>query len=533
MGEYYGVLLETVSIQNYIFQSNKLKQNMGASHMIQNEIYGNLLKESMDTVCPGLPDECFHLWEKYPNDTIIEKQPFEVGYIGGGNAFLLFREQKTAEKFVYSWTKKLLLRAPGVTTAVGICPFDLNSFRNCLDELYDTLRKNKAEYIPQTVIPRHGFTAECPDTGFSAEVFNKQQNKYISLAADIKAETAKSGREFFHNLFQDILSDQFRFPDEFEKLGSVRGEDSHMAVVHIDGNRMAERFRQCKTLAEIRSLSVSVHQATLNAFSKMLRTVLDNYGKIMKELGFNPQSRYSEQRPPEDRDDNYKKFLPITPIVIGGDDVTFVCNGKMGIYFSKLFLEAFEKEKVRDGKKLSACAGVAITKVRYPFYRGYQLSEELCSEAKKINKGQSSADNMLSGIDFHVSMGGIFGSLEELRRKYFEYPQIPLGNLLCRPYHLSDREDEKSLYLMLRKTEELKENFPTNKIKELRNVLTLSETACQNFATESAYRGRHLPDIGENVYSKRLFEGNRTIYFDMIELSDFYPRFAMKKGGAK
>jgi hypothetical protein len=35
MNACHAVLLDTVSIQNYIFQSNKLKENLGTSHLVE------------------------------------------------------------------------------------------------------------------------------------------------------------------------------------------------------------------------------------------------------------------------------------------------------------------------------------------------------------------------------------------------------------------------------------------------------------------------------------------------------------------
>ncbi|WP_207680406.1 hypothetical protein [Desulfonema magnum] len=51
------------------------------------------------------------------------------------------------------------------------------------------------------------------------------------------------------------------------------------------------------------------------------------------------------------------------PIILGGDDITFVCDGKLGICFSKLFIEAFEKQSVSFGRELTACAGIAMIRI--------------------------------------------------------------------------------------------------------------------------------------------------------------------------
>ncbi|MBK8043633.1 MAG: hypothetical protein IPK21_13825 [Haliscomenobacter sp.] len=44
----------------------------------------------------------------------------EIGYIGGGNAFLIFRKTDDAKAFVKTYSKLLLAYFPGLKTAYGI-----------------------------------------------------------------------------------------------------------------------------------------------------------------------------------------------------------------------------------------------------------------------------------------------------------------------------------------------------------------------------------------------------------------------------
>jgi len=211
--------------------------------------------------------------------------------------------------------------------------------------------------------------------------------------------------------------------------------------------------------------------------------------------------------------------------------VTFVCDGKLGIYFAKLFIEAFENAD----KNLTACAGVAIIKTKYPFYRGVELANKLCSNAKAMRKGKNSSASFL---DFHVSLGGIAGTLQEMRKTHFSAPQ---GSLLYRPFKIGFKEpsDEFSLDSFLQMTWQLqhthdgKINLPNNKINELSEVLTLSKDAGQKFVQELKYRGRKLPEIEGSHYAETLFQDRKTPYFDMIEILRFYPDFVLREAGGK
>ncbi len=524
MSSVWAVLLDTVSIQKYVFQSNKLKDNLGASFLIE-KIYKEYLENAVSQVF-GKPFD-INAWKKKPEEIWIDKgEPFEVGYIGGGSAFLLFTEEPKAKKFIKSWTKLLLIYAPGVMTGVAMSKFDREkeNFSQEREKLFDALRKNKSQYIPEILLPRHGITAECSRSGLSMDIWNNVVDSYVSAGSNAVIEASKPAKDYINNeKYAKILGTDFCFTNELDKLGRISGEDSHIAIVHIDGNNMGERFKAAKTLVDIRKLSKSVAEATENAFIDLLKHIVKKYDDIMESLGFDDDSKDSKFKYPTD---NNRKILPILSVILGGDDITFICDGKLGLYFSKIFLKAFEGEPVHDGKKLTACAGVAIIKTRYPFYRGYRLAEELCGNAKKASR----KDKLNPYIDFHISMGGLAGNLEVIRKQYADMPQ---GTLLFRPYKVlpEDENDEKSFDLLVKNTGTLKK-FPKNKIKEMRDVMNLSEKATQTFVRKLAYRDLALPGIeGRSEFAKLIYDNDETIYFDMIELMEFYPDFELQDSG--
>ncbi len=508
----YAVLIDTVSIQQYVFGSNKLKINIGASYLIK-DVYDSQLKAVVKSLYPGINDSYYIAWRTAPDVIKITESdsPFEIGYIGGGNALLFFKQKDEAQRFINEWTKRLLINMPGIITAIACDKFDLNDFRESKDNLFRLLRKNKAEHIPQTVIPRHGITAECPHTGYSMEIWNEKTSvpQYVSSVANAKIEAAKEANKEIEKKFAGELKGQYCFSDELDKLGQSKGEDSHIAIVHIDGNSMGERFKKAEKLQDLRKLSTSVEKATEQSVHMLIRTIVRRSSEIKETLG---RGRFES--------DNNREILPIRPIIIGGDDITFVSDGRLGIYFAKLFIEALERQVVSDGPPLSACAGIAITKTKYPFYRGYALSQELCKHAKKVGKANNSSG---SWLDFHISYGGFSGSLEDIRKTHYRSVQ---GNLLMRPYCLGKESDEFSFDRLIENTSCMlwknaqDINFPQSKIKELRRELTRGEEACKTFVNEAKARGRNVE--GD------LFRNSKTQYFDMIELVEIYPDFELK-----
>jgi len=531
-----AVLIDTVSIQRYIFGSNRLKENLGASYLVDN-IFKSYLQETAEFLFKKIDMD---FWEKDYDARRLPKHKIEIGYIGGGNALLLFNEPGDAQAFIKEWTRRLLIYAPGLNTAAAIATdFSLNGeFTGSKKELFRELGKNKSRYTPQTSIPRHGITAECRSSGLSMDIWQESpEGEYVSALTRAKLQAGNCANEFLEKEFEDILkeygqihNESFCFTDQLDLLGQTKGEENQIAIVHIDGNEIGKKFKDTKTLAQIRTLSVSVKEATRNAFRELLRTILQkqNLKEIKEEFKLNLE--------------NGKTILPIRPIIIGGDDITFVCPGKLGIYFAKVFLEKFADQEIDDGlqiKKYDACAGVAITKTKYPFYRGYNLAEKLCNSAKKARS--ESTQKSGSWIDFHIAYGGFSGTLEEIRETRYRAPQ---GRLWMRPYQLTSSDKYKAFETLLfnachlrwKRGGEDETNFSNNKRNEFRKVLTLGENATRAFMLEMREKGADFDAFEvESTFKEKLFkfpgdlDKGVTAYFDMIEISEFYPEFELRK----
>lgn len=563
MSEIYAVLLEVASIQRYVFGSNKLKENYGASYLVEN-VFEDNLKTAWKNI--GFQAKDFELWANWAKDEdatddfadeirILKPDiEAEVGYIGGGNALLFFIDQEKARNLAKEWSKELLLNTPGLNPTIAIGKIDSEDlikkekYSETITNLFKKLAENKLRYQPQTILPRHGITAECNRTGLSAECLDKtikDKEFYISSVASAKLKAAREAnrkllddfREILKNHIEEIKKDNNNFfedsdkapqyhifPDEFEELGQSE-DDSHISIVHIDGNRMGVRFQKCETLSDSRKLSKSVKNATKNSMGELLKTIIEKID----------DSRFNDYV-------NYKsRILPIRPIIIGGDDITFVCPGKLGVYFAKIFMENFSKKEVSDGKKLSSCTGVAITKTKYPFYRGYKLAEKLCGSAKEDSRKEENS----SWLDFHLSYGGFSGTLEDIRDR--NYVGVA-GRLCLRPYRVITGDIEKidcrdfsecingiKHLKGIDGNSESEDKWPNSKLKELREVLTMGISSAKIFIQEMEFRDKTLPDIIANPLCKKTGwmstgEDAVTPYFDMLELMEIYPINLEEKG---
>ena len=581
-----AVLLDTVSIQEYIFTSNKLKENLGASYLVQIVYKTHFL----EIIQQAYPENDFKLddWKEHPKDIFTQSKTFDIGYIGGGNALLLFREatdaesEQKAKEFVSEWTTRLLVHTPGISTAVAAVNTTkqevLTNFSTLRERLELQLLDHRARVLPQTQLPRHGITTDCPRTGLSAEVIRElDDGEFTPLSSVAEAKlnpiTLRQATEELQGEFHDILGEEYIFSNDLDYLGQRSGEDSHVAIVHIDGNDMGSMLQKIGSLEELRAFSRDIEAGTKEAFRDLLEEIVTQYNLLMTSLGWQPDAEDDDSQcpwgafrlteeffntleekkmPPEllaglrgiqanlekkaeptidtsstlntrlqqalgkDQAEKHwsqifnaldkKKILPIRPIIRGGDDITFVCEGRLGIYFAERFIGAFRRQHKALNHDLTACAGIAIIKTKYPFSRGYALSEELCSHAKHIRRRNGDG---ASYLDFHASSGGIFGKLESLREKDFQRPQ---GSLMFRPFRVvSDTKPEKNsdgrnLDAFLVCSGKLEKAFPRGKREDLQRVVTLSAEATQQFMKESFYRDRTFPQLEGGDYHKTLFD---------------------------
>jgi len=493
-----ALLIDVTSIQKFVFASNKLKENLGASFLIS-DLYDSLV--SNNPTIKDLP--------------LKESDGKYDGYIGGGNALFFFNNEDNAKIFVKEYTKSLLVLAPGVVVATAIGEMDDDRFKDTRDTLFKQLAINKQKYIPQTITQRHGISAECQSDGYSMDVWSDSEELYISAATNAKVNAFPDSRKRTNEDFEEQLGKEFYFTDLLDELGQSKGSENHIAIVHIDGNSMGIRFKELDSLEATRKLSKELENAVKVSFKQLLVKITNEIksGKLKDYLNI------KENKPIP---------LPIRPIILGGDDITFVCDGRMGIYYAKIFMEAFSEQPVSYGEPLSSCAGIAVIKTNYPFYKGYQLAEELCANAKSRwrEKGEEG-----SWFDFHIAYGGFSGSLNEIRESHYK---APLGSLIFRPYRINDNGEFgldtmiKNLIKLKEKDKNGKPRYPNNKLKELRNILTLGQNAASTFISEMDARGLAMPDVCNKGYNKSLFVNERTPYLDMLELLEYYPKYELE-----
>jgi|SanBayMetagenome_1026888.scaffolds.fasta_scaffold03656_4 hypothetical protein len=561
MSEYTATIIDTTGIQPYIFGSNRLRENIGASYLIAEATKQWVNQALIELGKPFyFPDPELSEQRQEPHPEPDAKPYIEDGnlvaeviYAGGGNAVLLFTSHEDAVDFTKILSSLILNKAPGINLVVAHKKFDFDDQERQLRQVIEDLMKNEMEAkkrrrIPSVPLLGLGVTASCnstqlPAIGTSDQFDAPKEDKYwVSTEVKYKLKNVRNANEKQEKFFAGVVPDLYEFPLRADHLGRTQDESSYVAVVHADGNSMGDRFqKQSETastnreyITKMRELSWSVNKIGKDALITVIKTLvnsiqhnsegafinwLDSEGRLVNkiELKKNPK--------------NGKFYLPFRPLVYGGDDVTFVCDGRLGLTLATLFLKEFEKTAA-DGEILTACAGINIVKSHYPFARAYELSESLCGSAKKMVR-----EGGFSALDWHIAASGLIGSLGDIRKR--EYQVNSSGsekNLTMRPIRLKGEDGEwqnwddfQAIVTEFNIGNDWRDK--RNKVIALREVLRKGSDATQQFL--HLYRMQELPSFSQapnddlkntgwiDDYSGS--SGEKVCgYFDAIEAMEFY-----------
>lgn len=525
MKRYTLTVVDTVGIQDYIFGTNNLRQNVGASYLVDCATR----KWVVDALPPRHnvldPDrfECPFKDEKIEDKNLDA----EVIYMGGGNALILFADHEEAIAFSKRLTRRVLLEAPGLNVVLAHVQFDwgqesLGGKEGCIRKVMTTLVQRKRERVASMPLLGLGVTASCAFTDLPAVEEDNEDGEGHLISAETQAKL-QAAEQAHKRLVSLIDWHDYRIPKDFDDFGRTRGESSYIAVIHTDGNSIGNRIRTLRDrfplasqnrdyIRVMRAFSLSLQEAAMNALRntvERLVTAVQTNDEGEKSIG------------PIELKGNK---LPFRPIVFGGDDVTFVCDGRLGLALAAYYLEQFSSQTLTDGKLAYARAGIAVVKTHYPFARAYALAEALCRSAKTyVVERQDPPYNEegVTAMDWHFAVGGVIRDLEEIRNR--EYT-VQAGKLFMRPVRLTSPEQDwrswDTFSQIVRKFKSSEWAGRRNKVKALRDALRSGPDAVKHFL--GVYRLDLPPIAAQPDMASQGWQGGRCGYFDAVEAIDFF-----------
>lgn len=510
-------IIDTAGIQRYVFGSNNLQHNVGASYLVECAT-GGWVDDALKAL--GKYSVAGRNGEIEKDDTVLAEEI----YSGGGNTVLLFRTEALAHEFTYALTKKVSQAAPGLQLVITHHQFQWERpLAKAVQDLITKVNDKKAHLMPSMPSLGLGVTADCIYTGAPAVGIEPADVGEEERRISAEAKTKKDNFDGAHERLVAKLSlpDRYTIPRNFDEFGRSTGESSYIAIVHADGNSMGKRVKNIaeahndprKNRAYIRAMhdfSESIRKASEEAIQALINRLHERVdpktGKIGERIMLFKDG------------DTFK--LPFRPLVMGGDDVTFVCDGRLGLSLAALYLQTMQQKLLSDNNKpLWSRAGVAVVKAHYPFARAYALAKELCQTARARTKEIKGREAYM--LDWHFAISGAVRPLEEIRQR--EYQE---GQLLMRPIDVcaSASTEWRAWEVFAHQLGQFTEDDwagKRNKVKALREALRGGQDTVKDFL--KAYSLSDLPRItGEALAHEQGYVGKTCAYFDAIEALDFY-----------
>jgi hypothetical protein len=532
---YTLTLLDASGIQDYIFSSNRLQENIGASEIVYR---ATTLWTFEELGKAGFKHNIIQKDNKfewdYAPDFRIEKETDEKAvefiYAAGGNAVLVFKDKTKAKEFTGLLTLRILQDSPGLTLLAQHLEFDWDTepLSDQLDEKGEVIKTGKRNEVKKLMDVHKqsrkfsstslgfGVTAVCDSTGLPAVSTNEAYKALKSeptffISRETRAKLAN--RDHAKDRLEMLIGDTkgTKFPYDIDLLGRASGEESYVAVIHADGNRIGLHVGNATSnikdnreyIKASRAFSQAIHQSSLNTIKRIVNSLLD---AIRTEPN---GDKYIKTVPLAKKSNVY--YLPFRPLVFGGDDVTFLCNGQLGVELATKYLSIFAEEASITGiRGMFASAGVSIVKMHYPFARAYKLAEELTASAKTLNRDPKPD---CSAIDWHFAQSGLSGSLEVIREKEYK---VEAGKLHLRPLTMDKWRQMKSVLKIFKEDWGDKHNKVIGLREPLRNGSAAVEKYIQDFDL------KELPEFGGLNVHHNGWDEKRCYYFDAIELLDHY-----------
>lgn len=396
------VFIDVSRKQEYIYRNKSLRDNLINSYRIKaiTEIPDNAGIESRDS---GL---------RVMLRTFLDQHfsgEYHVIYSGGGNCILEFEHENQAKEFSRQYSLEVLRYYPDIelyiskiteaelqdTSITEKSQDNMKVIRRMLAHRADLLKDKR-----RAMFRRWSYGIEkIGEDGKPLMQFGQQRvGESTAIPASDDQELYKA-RHFLFNRLERYLnthhdSKSVEITTTLASYKSSNDRKSYIGIIAIDGNRMGELFNSLETFEQMKNFSDEIEEIYANAVANAL-------------------SKYAASR---------NKKLQVTPVLMSGDDICLITHAEDALditadilkelrdaSLSEHLLDALKPDLQSDERPyLTACAGVAIVKVAYPFFDAIKIAEKLCHQAKEaLHRSTEYIGASASFIDWDIVQGQV------------------------------------------------------------------------------------------------------------------------------
>lgn len=400
------------------------------------------------------------------------KVKFEENIIinAAGNVKLIFDEsdKSTLEAHVLDFPKKIKQNAFGITISQAVVKFDNGGLKKAFVKLEINLsmQRNKND-LP------------------------------LDMSINILKLAPKSAKPVVDKDMDTATRQKIMKAEEKSLSGIIpKNKKNKTAIIHADGNGLgvmiASMSKNLKSDEEIirafKTFSQNLENATDLAYANATKGIDEKH---------------------------------IRKVILGGDDMTIICNANIALDFTKTFLSEFEEQTkaIFKNNGLTACAGIAYCNHKYPFHYAVNLAEELCSYSKKHSKAINK-DIAPSSLMFHNIQSANFTEFGEYIKKELtlnEHSKNDTVYLNYGPYFVLSQENYSTIDSFVYLTEAFKaKGSPVGRLREWLTILGQNAHA----AKERLLRINEMMTLREDIYKKKALENCFRHFNQAISLED-------------
>ena len=485
-------------IQNYIFRTAKVKEAMGASELIR-----LIIMEALGEAVKALKYE-------EQSDLLWFNESGAIPYEQDDNAYVMFKSRELCLSINQLMANYILDQTYSLQLAVAITSVT-GDYKTDYDNIQLEMQQVKANTVsgrPYGALPIMKIEAS---TGYPATHI-------------IDGEI--TGTESYKKQDYKKSSNKKEEVNIIDQLILHKGVDSMLAVVHIDGNNIGKQIRRLigaqtdytEAINRMRRVSYSIQTSFQNVFDQMY----DFFNNKCKDY---PAFEHKE----------VKHF--IRKILVAGDDITYICCGKIAMATVEYFCREISKDHM-DGaddpdkcrqERFSVCAGVSFARSHFPFSASYIVAEECCGQAKARAKRPENliGNKIVNFVDYQFCKNIQAKDLESVRRD--EYVTCTGETLLRRPYYIHTENDgdaseqlEKTSYSYTELKQIIKyfqneELIPSSHAAALRNTYSLGVLQVKVLQAFLNSRNISMPDGSGEMYNDE-----QAKWYDALELMDIF-----------
>lgn len=458
----YGASIQ--GIQGYIFETNRLKEIVGASKIV----------EKINKI-------------KFEKQFSLSKAPEKILQISG-TIVLSFDNEEDVKKVVRNFIKYIKKMANGITISQAVIPYE--NYLKDREKLEEKLKiqRNKVDIPldlhfailkqnPRTAKPLYKIKKE-KGKEVSYDLATFQKNEYFKKYSEKEITAAKNENK----------------PKPIFDIEEISNSKNKIAVIYADGNGLG-------------NLVKDMDKDVLMSFSKKLDDATKNSkDEAVKEI-----------------EKKYKKFKERT-IILDGDDMTIICDASYALEFVYNFLEEFEKQtdKIYKNQNLTASAGIVYCNESFPLYYAVSLATDLCTHAKNYSR-EINQKLPPSNLMFHNVQSSYTKKFDQIIKD-----ELTLGKekIQCDfgPYYLKKQQDKPTIYDFINVVDDFRaENSPSSRLREWLTDVDASETYANasltriNEIADKNWKSSNLSILHKDLNMNNLIVENKTPIYDILQ----------------